>query len=119
MGRLKSLPPRLSTPSSRLRSLPVGDRVAFDRNRDQQPWRRWYKTARWQRLRMAVLVRDLFTCQWPGCGRIEADTSQLVADHRRPHRGDERLFWDEGNLQCLCKPCHDGAKARAEARALA
>ena len=64
---------------------------------------------------MQVLVRDLFTCQWPGCGRIEANTSQLVADHRRPHRGDERLFWDDRNLQCLCKPCHDGPKARAEA----
>jgi len=119
VGRLKSLPSRLSAPPSRLRQLPVGDRQAFDRNRDAQLWRRWYKTARWQKLRMAVLVRDLFTCQWPGCGRIEADTSQLVADHVVPHRGDERLFWDDGNLQCLCKPCHDSAKARVEARGLA
>jgi 5-methylcytosine-specific restriction endonuclease McrA len=119
MGRLKSLPSRLSAPPSRLQSLPVNDRVAFDRNRDQQAWRKLYKTARWQRLRMAVLVRDLFTCQWPGCGRIEADTSQLVADHVVPHRGDERLFWDEGNLQGLCKAGHDGPKARTEARGLA
>jgi len=117
VGRLKSLPSRLSAPPSRLRQLPVGDRQAFDRNRDAQPWRRWYKTARWQKLRMAVLVRDLFTCQ--RCHRIEADTSLLVADHRRPHRGDEQLFWDILNLWCLCKPCHDGWKARAEARGLA
>ena len=54
----------------------------------------------------------------PGCGKIEGDTSQLVADHRRPHRGDERLFWDERNLQCLCKPCHDGTKQRQERRGL-
>ncbi|MFD1951881.1 HNH endonuclease [Sphingomonas arantia] len=113
MGRLKSLPSRLASPASRLAYLP--DRPAYDRNRDQQPWRKWYKLARWQKLRMHILKRDLFTCQWPGCGRIEADTSLLVADHRRPHRGDERLFWDERNLQCLCKPCHDGPKARAEA----
>lgn len=113
MGRLKGLPSRLAAPASRLAYL--ADRPALDRNRDNQPWRKWYKTARWQKLRMAVLARDLFTCQWPGCGRIEADTSLLVADHRRPHRGDERKFWDERNLQCLCKPCHDGPKARAEA----
>lgn len=116
MGRLTSLPPRLKPLRPRLAALPVNDRKAFDRDRDKQPWRGWYKTARWQRLRMSILERDMFTCQWPGCGHIEADTSQLVADHRKPHRGDDRLFWDADNLQCLCKPCHDGPKARAEAR---
>lgn len=60
MARLKSLPSRLSAPASRL-SFVSGDRQAFDRDRDQQGWRRWYKTARWQKLRMSVLVRDLFT----------------------------------------------------------
>ncbi|WP_324696571.1 HNH endonuclease [Candidatus Thiothrix phosphatis] len=30
-----------------------------------------------------------------------------VVDHITPHRGDKRLFWDEGNWQSLCKPCHD------------
>ncbi|WP_419827673.1 HNH endonuclease [Sphingomonas sp.] len=57
-------------------------------------------------------MRDLFTCQI--CGLIEPDTSQLAADHREPHRGDEALFWDETNLQCLCKPCHDSVKQREE-----
>ncbi|WP_231420888.1 HNH endonuclease [Sphingomonas sp. Leaf205] len=115
MGRLKSLPPRLSAPASRLTYLP-GDRQAFDRDRDQQGWRKWYKTARWQKLRMSVLVRDLFTCQ--KCGRIEGDTSQLVADHKRPHRGVEALFWDILNLWTLCKPCHDSWKQRQERRGL-
>jgi len=114
VGRLKSLPSRIGALPSRLQALPAGDRQAFDRRRDEQGWRKWYKTARWQKLRMAVLLADLFTCRM--CGRVEADTSKLVADHRRPHRGDEQLFWDESNLQCLCKPCHDGAKQRAEAR---
>ena len=63
---------------------------------------------------MRVFARDRFTCQWPGCGRIEPDTSQLVADHRQEHRGDEGLFWDEENVQTLCKPHHDGAKQRLE-----
>ena len=118
MAKLTSLRPRLATVRSKLQYLPH-DRQEYDRQRDAQPWRRWYKTARWQKLRMSVLVRDLFTCQWAGCGRIEADTSQLVADHRKPHRGDEALFWDDHNLWCLCKPCHDSAKQRLEARDLA
>jgi 5-methylcytosine-specific restriction endonuclease McrA len=74
--------------------------------------RGWYKTARWQRLRWQVLVRARFTCAM--CGRLEADTARLVADHVVPHRGRAALFWDDANLQCLCKPCHDGAKQRAE-----
>lgn len=82
------------------------------------PWRRWYKTARWQKLRMDVLLRDHFTCQRVECTRVEADTSRLVCDHRRPHRGDERLFWDQENLQTLCKRCHDGVKQRDEQSSL-
>lgn len=78
------------------------------------PWRKWYTTPRWRQLRLRIFERDGYTCQWPGCGRVEGNTSRLVADHRIPHRGDERLFWDEGNLQTLCKPCHDGPKQRAE-----
>ena len=30
-----------------------------------------------------------------------------VVDHIVPHRGNPVLFWDEGNWQPLCKPCHD------------
>lgn len=90
--------------------------VSRDRDANHE-WRRWYKTARWQRLRMSILVRDLFKCQWPGCGMSTNDTSQLVADHKIAHRGDEDLFWDENNLQCLCKPCHDRLKQREESRA--
>lgn len=113
MGRLKALKPRIGGLRPRLSPMP-GDRQAFDRKRDEQPWRRWYKTARWQALRWSVLVRDLFTCQ--RCGRLEGDTSLLVADHRVPHRGDAALFWDEGNLGTLCKPCHDSVKQREERR---
>jgi 5-methylcytosine-specific restriction endonuclease McrA len=115
VAKLTSLRPRLSGLRSRIASAPV-DRVSFDRQRDQRGWRKWYKTARWQRLRMSILRRDLFTCQWRGCGRVEADTSLLVADHRKPHRGDEALFWDADNLWCLCKRCHDSLKQRQERR---
>lgn len=39
-----------------------------------------------------------------------------MADHVVPHRDDYGLFWF-GELQSLCKSCHDGKKQRAERRA--
>ncbi len=57
------------------------------------PWKLWYNTARWQRLRLQVFKRDLYTCQC-GCGMIEGNTFLLVCDHKIP-RGDERLFWGD------------------------
>lgn len=77
-----------------------------------EPLRRLYATARWKRLRLRTFTRDGFTCR--RCGRLEGNTSRLVCDHRRPHRGDRALFWAEDNLQTLCKPCHDGAKQAEE-----
>lgn len=82
------------------------------------PWKAWYKTARWQALRLKVFTRDLFTCQRPECRRLEGNTSKLVCDHIEPHRGDERKFWDESNLQTLCKACHDRLKQAEEQASL-
>jgi len=41
------------------------------------------------------------------CRSYERLTPATVVDHIIPHRGDERLFWDETNWQPLCKQCHD------------
>lgn len=114
MGKLKALPNRLASLKSGLGSLPPVERTRDEDRMLHAPWRKLYKTARWRTLRMAILARDLFTCQWPGCGLMTADTSQLVVDHKRPHRGEETLFWDERNLQTLCAPCHNSRKQRAE-----
>lgn len=84
-----------------------------------EPWRRWYKTARWRALRLKVFLRDLFTCANPKCMHVEGDTSLLVCDHIKPHRGDERLFWDEANLQTMCKHCHDSLKQAEEQSSIA
>lgn len=116
--RLKALAPRIAPAKPRLA---VQSHAGPERDKVRSasvPWRQWYKTARWRQLRLRVFERDLFTCQWPGCGRVTGEPSQLVCDHVRPHRGDEALFWDEGNLQTLCKPCHDSAKQREERRAI-
>lgn len=114
MAKLTSLRPVLGSLAPTIGRLP--GRESYDRERRTISWRKWYKTARWQKLRIVIFIRDRFTCQMPGCGRLEGNTSQLVCDHRRPHRGDEQLFWAETNLQTLCKPCHDGAKQREERR---
>lgn len=113
MGRLKAMPNRLAPMPSRVaRPTYDGEGARSRMRRDTQSWRKWYSTKRWQRLRWSVLVRDAFTCR--RCRRIESNTSQLVADHCEPHRGDAGLFWGADNLQCLCKACHDGAKQREE-----
>ncbi len=108
---------RLRQPPARLAAAPFTIGMARRREatarRQAAPWRRWYDTARWAALRMAVFARDRFTCQM--CGKLEGNTALLVADHREAHRGDPSLFWDEDNIQTLCKsPCHDKHKQALE-----
>lgn len=60
--------------------------------------------SRWQRLREIILGRS------PLCACCEAHSQVRpanVVDHIVDHKGDQRLFWDESNLQTLCTPCHD------------
>ena len=109
MGKLRNLKPTLSSLSPR-----IARQTDTHGHSKSEPLRRLYSTARWKALRWFVLVRDLFTCQM--CGLLEGDTSNLVADHKRPHRGDPALFWDPQNLWCLCSPCHNSAKQAEERR---
>lgn len=51
------------------------------------------------------------------CQEAGLVVSATVVDHVTPHRGDQRLFWDEANHQALCTSCHNGRKAREEAEA--
>ena len=64
-----------------------------------------YNTSRWRRLRQKILQ------QIPYCQQCWRDKSQYVyanvVDHIADHHGDERLAWDEANLQSLCRRCHD------------
>ncbi len=34
-------------------------------------------------------------------------TPATVVDHIIPHRGDQKLFWDENNWQGLCEHHHN------------
>jgi len=83
------------------------------------PWRKWYNTARWERLRQQVFVRDGYVCQRSGVlcvGKHPAPNSP-VANHKVPHKGDPKLFWDIDNLETVAKEVHDGL-IQSEERAL-
>ena len=82
MGKLKALPNLLTSLRPGLGSLPPVERTRDEDRILHAPWRKLYKTARWRALRMVILTRDMFTCQWPSCGLMTADTSQLVVDHK-------------------------------------
>lgn len=108
------MPSRLGRAAPRLRY--GGD---TDKTRTgAQPWRAWYKTSRWQRLRISVFTRDGYVCQRTGVlltGKHPAPDSP-VADHKRPHRGDPALFWEIDNIETVSKAYHDGAKQAQEKR---
>lgn len=107
-SRLKQLGPRIAPLPARITRAPEVEPTT----RANAPWRNWYSLARWKRLRMETLTRDRFTCSM--CGKLQGDTSKLVADHIKPHRGNPTLFWDRENLTTLCAPCHAGPKQRQE-----
>ena len=60
--------------------------------------------ARWRRARIAFLQKHPLCAV---CQREGKLTPATVVDHIIPHRGNQRLSWDEKNWQPLCKDCHD------------
>lgn len=69
---------------------------------------------KWQTAREDFLRKHPL-CQCPDCdeGRKRVRASSVV-DHKIPHRGDLKLFWDRKNWQALAKQCHDSWKQRLE-----
>lgn len=70
-----------------------------------------YNSAAWKKAREAQLR------QHPLCRmHMEQGRTVLAAvvDHIVAHRGDRNLFSDRGNLQSLCKACHDRHKQAQE-----
>ena len=105
-------------PHAPKRHRPVGaltkqeSRKAYDqRRRYEKPWRKWYSLDRWR------VSRKIFLQQHPLCDECEAEgrlTPATVVDHDRPHRGNERLFWDVANWRPKCKYHHDRKTGRGE-----
>ena len=70
-----------------------------------------YDTKRWYRLRWNQLKNNPL-CLF--CLNEGISTAATIADHIKPHKGNESLFYDAKNLQSLCKACHDSTKKRIE-----
>ena len=72
--------------------------------------RRWYGLKAWQVRRAEQLAREPL-CSF--CLRHGLTVAAMVADHVELHNDDWEMFIS-GELQSLCKPCHDSDKQRAE-----
>lgn len=79
----------------------------YDRHRGSARERGY--DSRWDKARRTFLSRHPLCVMCEREGRVTAAT---VVDHIIPHRGDQKLFWDTGNWQSLCKPHHDRDKQR-------
>ena len=73
----------------------------------------WYRLPIWvDDLRPTQLLAEPWCRE---CARRGVRTRATVVDHIHPHRGDWGKFVDRGNLQSLCKRCHDAKTAREQA----
>lgn len=61
-------------------------------------------TGRWRKSRLGFLRKHPLCVK---CDEQGAIVPATVVDHIKPHRGDKALFWDRGNWQPLCTPCHN------------
>lgn len=60
-------------------------------------------------------ARKLFLHRHPLCVMCQAEgrlTPATVVDHIIPHRGDQKLFWDQTNWQPLCAAHHNQKTGR-------
>lgn len=87
--------------------------MRFSRGWDKEGKRNRLYGRRWRGQRAVFLAANPLCVMCQSLGRIEPAT---VVDHKVPHRGDEALFWDQGNWQSLCEDHHNGQKAREEIR---
>lgn len=81
------------------------------KRRTEQPWRAWYKTPGWFRIRSKRL-RDEPLCRMCKVeGRV---TPGRIVDHIKRHQGQRELFFDYENTQTLCETHHNRDKQREE-----
>lgn len=66
---------------------------------------------RWEKARRIFLIDNPVCIDCAAHNRLTPSTE---VDHIRPHRGDSVIFWDEGNWQALCKPCHSRKTASSD-----
>lgn len=72
---------------------------------------RLYTTTRWRAGRRWFISANPLCAMCKRDGRV---VEAQVVDHIVPHKGDQRLFFDQVNWQALCFNCHNSRKQRAE-----
>lgn len=60
--------------------------------------------ARWIRESKQYLAKHPYCVHHLEMGRM---VKSNVVDHKVPHKGDHKLFWDRSNWQALCFSCHN------------
>jgi 5-methylcytosine-specific restriction protein A len=50
----------------------------------------------------------------PGNDLCACGSPATLVDHRKAHKGDQRLFWDPANWQPMCRPCNSRKNVRQE-----
>jgi len=68
-----------------------------------------YNTRRWRRLRELALDRSGGLCE--RCEKNGMTVPAAVVHHVEPVARRPELAWELGNLECLCRRCHDEAHA--------
>ena len=71
--------------------------------------KRLYSSPQWRAIRATQLAKE------PWCAECLKRGEYVFAaevDHIEPHKGDPELFFDENNLQSLCKPDHSRKTAK-------
>lgn len=115
MAKLSNVKPLISA------APPLLGRTTDKHGHDTSPdhWRRWYGTARWQKLKRQAHIRDGYICQRTGeiCSGKGNDPNAPVANHKVAHRGDPVLFWDLNNIETVTKRVHDSEIQAEEAAA--
>jgi 5-methylcytosine-specific restriction endonuclease McrA len=77
-----------------------------------EAWKKFYGKAFWQRRRRLQLIEHPL-CAF--CMKRSVVTPATVVDHIKPHEGDWNKF-ALGEVQSLCKECHDSRKRYIEIR---
>ncbi len=103
--KLKQLQPRLKVVVSE-RAKTVSDSWRQNKSSTQRGY-----GYRWQQARKRFLSAHPLCVYCKRDGRV---TVAEVVDHITPHRGDQKLFWDQNNWQALCSSCHSSIKQKEE-----
>jgi len=78
----------------------------YDKDRRKDYIRRLYDTVRWHWVRLNVLARDRICVHCRRWAAQECDHIIPAKKYIELHGGDLNRFYDESNLQGLCKSCH-------------